>query len=74
MASKIIEVKQKSIDQLYDMAVRRKAFAISGDTTHPLNYAFELLPSGRRYRTLKAIKAIYKQTFAPYAISLLNKG
>ncbi len=74
MASKIIAVKQKSIDQLYDMAVRRKALAISGDTTHPLNYAFKLLPSGRRYRTLKAIKSIYKQTFAQYAISLLNKG
>ncbi len=48
--------------------------AIRGDTTHPLNYAFELLPSGRRYRTLKAIKAIYKQTFVRYAISILNKG
>ncbi len=74
MGSKIIEVKQKCIDQLYDVAVMRKVLSISGDSTHPLNYAFELLSSGRRYRTLKAIKAIDKQTFAPYAISLLNKG
>ncbi len=74
MASKIIEIKQKSIDQLYDMAVRMKALAISGDTTHTQIYAFELLASGRHYRTLKAIQVIYKQTFAPYAINLLNKG
>ncbi len=74
MASKIIEIKQKSIDQLYDMAVRMKALAISGDTTYSQIYAFELLPSGRHYRTLKAIQVIYKQTFAPYTINLLNKG
>ncbi len=46
--------------------------AISEDTTHPLNYALELLPSGCRYRTLKATKSIYKLTIAPDAISLLN--
>lgn len=67
------------------IAVRRKGLAISGDTMHHLNYAFKLLPPGRRYWMLKAKKkkhyiinilhkAMYKQTSEPYAKSLLNKG
>lgn len=73
VAGKIIGLKQKSVAQLYQIAVQRKALIITRDTTHPLNHVFELLPSRRRYRTPKATKAIYKQTFVPNAISLLNK-
>ncbi len=35
--------QQKSTDDLYHEA-------ILGDTSHPLNSEFEMLPSGRRYR------------------------
>lgn len=74
MAGKIKGSKQKSVDQLYGIAVKRKALALTGDITHPLNYAFELLPSGRSYRTPNATKAIYKQIVVPNAVGLLNKG
>lgn len=72
-AGEIIGLKQKSVAHLYQIAVQRKALIITRDTTHPLNHVFELLPSRRHYRTPKAMKAIYKQTFVPNAISLLNK-
>jgi len=74
VAGKIEGSKQKLVAQLYQIAVQRKALTIARDPSHPLNHVFELLPSRRRYRTPKDIKAIYKQSFVPNAISLLNKS
>ncbi len=49
-AGKTAGSQQKSLDDLYHAAIHRRALSITGDTSHPLNSEFEMLPSGRRYR------------------------
>ena len=49
----------------------RKARQIAGDQSHVLAKFFELLPSGRRYRTVKG-KARFLKTFIPRSLHLLN--
>ena len=46
-AGKIVGIKQLQLCDLYQQALRRKAVQIHHDSTHPLNSAFETLPSGR---------------------------
>jgi len=57
-AGKIVGSKRKTVAQLYQIAVQRKALTIARDITHSLNHVFELLPSRHRYRTTKTIKVI----------------
>ena len=71
-ASKIIGRKQLSLDQLHYTAVRRKAGRIIADRTHPLNRQFKLLPSGRRFDVPLAKKNLFKFSFVPTAVSILN--
>ena len=52
-AAKIIGFSVPLLSELTDRAVLRKAVTMAGDTVHPLNNCFELLPSGRRYRCVK---------------------
>lgn len=73
-AGKIVGRQQTSLDCLYNTAVQRKALAIIRDETHPLYSEFELLPSGRRYRVPLTKKKIYKGSFIPNAIHLINKA
>ncbi len=49
VASKIIGERQTPLSDLFTVALKRKAFAIVGDSSHPLYSSFQLLPSGRRY-------------------------
>lgn len=71
-ASKIIGLPVPSISAINDKTLLRKARAVSGDTSHPLNPEFELLPSGRRYRTSKGRKVKFRSSFVPSAIKRLN--
>ena len=71
---KIVGAEQYSLDDLYLVAVRRKALAIVKDSTHPLNGQFELLPSGQRYRMSLAKRVVYKRSFVPTAVSILNSS
>ena len=71
-ASKIIGINQLQMCELYKAALKRKAFQISQDPTHPLHSAFQRLPSGRRYRVPFARKNTFKHSFVPSAISILN--
>ena len=56
----------------FDRAVLKKARQISVDASHPLNSEFELLPSGRRFRVPRVGRNIYKRSFIPHAIQVLN--
>ena len=56
---------------LYERRLKRKAEQIAGDQSHVLAKFFELLPSGRRYRTVKG-KARLLKTFIPRSLHLLN--
>ena len=71
-ASKITRTPQPPLTELYRRSVMRKATFITEDPSHPLHHSFMLLPSGRRYRTPLARKNIYKKSFIPSAITLLN--
>ena len=73
IAGKLTGEPQKQLCSIFDRAVVRKAGKIAGDVSHPLNSAFELLPSGRRFRVPKASRNIFKKSFIPCAILALNK-
>ena len=61
-----------SLQVIYNTRVTKRAHNITKDTTHPQHTLFTLLPSGRRYRSVKARTTRLKNTFYPQAIRLLN--
>ena len=69
--SKVIGKKQACMQDLYERRLKRKARQNAGDQSHVLAKFFELLPSGRRYRTDKG-KARLLKTFIPRSLHLLN--
>jgi hypothetical protein len=72
LAGKIIGLEQKPLSGLYELFVKRKAWKIVHDPTHPLHDAFQMLPSGRRFRVPLAKRNLYKRSFLPTAITVLN--
>ena len=50
----------------------RRSKCIIMDQPHPAHHLFQLLPSGRRYRSLRAGSARFLNSFFPQAIRLLN--
>lgn len=72
--SKVIGEPQRSISQFFEQQTLRKAHTIVLDRKHALNELFEILPSGRRYRTPKCRTNRRRLSFIPVAIRLLNNG
>ena len=72
MAGKIIGAKRDSVSDLYLTAVERKTARILDDAKHTLFSQFQKLRSGRRYKVPIARKNVYKTSFVPSAISVLN--
>ncbi|XP_053092891.1 uncharacterized protein LOC128318848 [Pangasianodon hypophthalmus] len=54
-AEKIIRVSLPSIMDIYTTRCIRKATSIVDDPTHPSHTLFTLLPSGKRYRSIRAL-------------------
>ena len=71
-ASKIIGVNQAQLSTIYEQQVFRIAKNIIGSPAHPLHRAFDLLPSGRRYRVPPGPNNRFRKSFVPTAIGLLN--
>lgn len=71
-ASKVIGSPLPSLESLYHKRTLRRAHKIISDITHPAHYAFQLLPSGRRYRTIASRTTRFKNSFIPIAINVLN--
>ena len=71
-ASKVIGKQQIPLSVLYHNSMNRKTRSILNDSTHPLYRLFQKLPSGRRYRVPRARRNVYKHSFIPSAISILN--
>ncbi|KAF7708064.1 gastrula zinc finger protein XlCGF28.1-like, partial [Silurus meridionalis] len=67
-AEKIIGVSLPSIIDFYTTHCIRKAHSIVDDHTHP----FTLLPSGKRFRSIRAVTTRLCNSFFPQAIRLLN--
>ena len=72
IASKLIGREQKQLSTLYNSAVKRKASQIFNDSVHPLNCELQKLPSGRRIKVPLARKNVFKKSFIPSAVAVLN--
>ena len=71
-AEKIIGVSLPSITDIYTSRCIRKATSIVADPTHSSHTLFTLLPSGKRYRSIRAATTRLSNSFYPKAIRLLN--
>ena len=71
-AEKIIGCPLPSLKDIYASRCLRKAVAITRDSTHPANHLFDLLPSGRRYRSVRTRTSRLRDSFFPQAITALN--
>ena len=72
IATKLINLKQKSLNDLYQQAISKKSRSIINDPTHPLHSCFEIMPSGKRYRTPAFKRQLYNKSFIPFAVRFLN--
>ncbi|KAI4905258.1 hypothetical protein NFI96_004829 [Prochilodus magdalenae] len=71
-AEKIIGVSLPTITDIYTTRCIRKTTSIVDDHTHPSHTLFTLLPSGKRYRSIRALTSRLCNSFFPHAIRLLN--
>ena len=71
-ASRIIGTSLPSLEVLYLQRLRTRTNKILKDQTHPAFNIFELLPSGRRYRSLKIKTTRFGDSLFPNAIRFLN--
>jgi hypothetical protein len=67
-ASKIAGCDFPSVASLFGVRSGRKARNIIRDPSHPANHLFETLPSGKRYRALKAKTSRFRSSFFPHAV------
>ena len=72
--SKIVGVKQASLNDVYERRVKKRAKGIMRNDSHPLAVHYELLPSGRRLRSLPVKKTRATNSFVPMSIKILNKS
>ena len=72
IATKLINLKQKSLNDLYQQASSKKSRSIINNPTHPLHSCFEIMPSGKRYRTPAFKRQLYNKSFIPSAVRFLN--
>ena len=73
IATKLIYLKQKSLNDLYQQAIsKKKSRSFINDPTHPLHSCYEIMPSGKRYRTPAFKRQLYNKSFIPSAVRFLN--
>ena len=71
-AQRIIGSSLPSIEAVQSKRCLRKARGICKDCSHPNHRLFTLLPSGRRYRSLRTRTSRFRGSFFPAAVTLLN--
>ena len=71
-AEKITKTAQPSIQDLYPSHCHKRATNITKDHTHLAHKLFTLLPSGKRYRSMRCKTTRFMNSFFPKAIRLLN--
>ena len=72
ISGKIIGSELPSLDELFNQRSLKKARKITKDCSHPAYPLFELLPSGKRFRTMKTRTKRFQNSFYPQAIGLMN--
>ncbi len=73
-AAKIIGAPLPSILDIFLARCSSKTNSIVKDPTHPSHSLFQLLPSGRRYRSIRARSARLLNSFFPQAVRGLNSN
>lgn len=71
-AERIIGTPLPSLQDIYTTRLTRKALTIVSDTSHPAHKLFNLLPSGKRYRSLRSRTTRLTNSFIHQAVRLLN--
>ena len=71
-AERTIRCSLPDLRDIYSQRCRSKANKIIKEPSHPANHLFSLLPSGKRYRSIKARTNRMRNSFYPKAIRLLN--
>ena len=74
LCSKIIGEQQRCLPGFYNSLILNKAKSIIADQSHALFCEFDVLPSGRRYRSVHGRTKRYIESFVPSVIRLLNKS
>ena len=73
-AEKVIGCNLPSLQDLFASRSLRRAGKIVADPSHPGHKLFEVLPSGRRLRSIRTKTARHKTSFFPAAVGLINKA
>jgi hypothetical protein len=61
-----------SLEKIYKKSVIQRCNIITADCQHPLHNQYVILPSGRRFRSLKCRTSRYLKSFVPSSIRILN--
>uniref|UniRef100_A0A669DGC5 Reverse transcriptase domain-containing protein n=1 Tax=Oreochromis niloticus TaxID=8128 RepID=A0A669DGC5_ORENI len=73
-AEKVIGCRLPSLQDLYTSRTLGHAARITADLSHPGHSLFDLLPSGRRLRSICTRTSRHKNSFFPSAIGLMNNN
>jgi hypothetical protein len=73
-ASRIIGCELPSLASIYAKRLLSRSRKIVADTSHPASSLFEQLPSGCRFRSLRARTNRFRDSTFPQAVSLLNSS
>lgn len=71
-AQRIIRSELPGLDTIYHNRLQKKALSILRDITHPGHSMFELLPSGRRFRTIRTRTNRLRNSFYPRAVASIT--
>uniref|UniRef100_A0A3Q3GWF6 Reverse transcriptase domain-containing protein n=1 Tax=Labrus bergylta TaxID=56723 RepID=A0A3Q3GWF6_9LABR len=71
-AQRITRCPLPAIEDVQRKRCLRRARGILKDSSHPAHRLFTLLPSGRRFRSLRTRTSRLRNSFFPRAVSLLN--
>uniref|UniRef100_A0A3P8PS83 Reverse transcriptase domain-containing protein n=1 Tax=Astatotilapia calliptera TaxID=8154 RepID=A0A3P8PS83_ASTCA len=73
-AEKVIGCRLPSLQDLYTSRTLGHAARISADPSHPGHSLFDLLPSGRRLRSIRTRTSRHKNSFFPSAVGHMNNN
>ena len=73
-AQRITGTPLPAIEDIQRKRCLRRARSILKDSSHPDHGLFNLLPSGRRFRSLRTRTSRSRNSFFPTAVSLLNSA
>uniref|UniRef100_A0A669CKQ3 Reverse transcriptase domain-containing protein n=1 Tax=Oreochromis niloticus TaxID=8128 RepID=A0A669CKQ3_ORENI len=73
-AEKVIGCRLPSLQDLYTSRTLGCAARITADPSHPGHSLFDLLPSGRRLRSIRTRTSRHKNSFFPSAVGLMSNN